>query len=179
MKVRINLAKLSSVEKAARATRQRLLGKVVQAKAEWDRITDEAYEQIERVLSEHIFDGKTYESLHKEEIVVDGHRLVRISAESEAILFLEFGTGLFALESPHPMASDFGMGAGTFSPGGHWDDPSGWWFPTSDERLMVYQSKDGQGWGHSYGNPPYMPFYNALIALEDKAKTFLAEVKHD
>lgn len=106
------------------------------------------------IMANHIFDGNTINSLTVER---QGEGKYILYAESEALLFLEFGTGVRGYG--HPKAGDFGMGPGTYPGQTHALDPKGWWYPTGDERLIVKRNKDGQGFGHSFGIPPAMPFY--------------------
>lgn len=115
------------------------------------------------VMSGHVFSGETIESL---EVVEDGPGRYILYAASQAILFFEFGAGA-KYGAGHPWDDDFGFGPGTYPGAGHWDDPEGWWFPTDDPRLIIRTDKHGQGWGHSYGNKPYMPFYKADKAMRE------------
>ena len=124
------------------------------------------YQTAYRILSEHVFDGETLASLRVEQ-VTGADNIFVISAKSEAILILEFGSGLPAANSPHPEASKHGMGAGTLSEKGHFNDPNGWYYPTDDPRLIKRYNKDGtQGYGHSKGMKPQMPFYTAARDIE-------------
>lgn len=109
------------------------------------------------VMSGHVFSGETVESL---DVIENGPGKYILTASSQAILFFEFGAGI-KYGAGHPMAGEFGYGPGTYPGAGHWDDPNGWWFPTDDPHLVIRRDENGQGWGHSYGNQPYMPFYNA------------------
>lgn len=87
-----------------------------------------------------------------------------VKADGEFVLFIEFGAGI-TYGTGHPEASEFGMGAGTYPDGkGHWDDPKGWYLP-----------KD-KGGGHTYGNPPAMPMYEARKAIEQELPRIVMEV---
>lgn len=87
-----------------------------------------------------------------------------VRAEGEAVLFIEFGSGI-TYGSGHPEAGKYGMGPGTYpSDKGHWDDPRGWWVP-----------KD-KGGGHTFGNPPAMPMYEAVKELEMALPGLIKEV---
>ena len=124
------------------------------------------YQTAYQILSEHVFDGETLSSLRVEQ-VEGADNIFVVRAASEALLILEFGSGLPAAGSPHPDASKHGMGAGTLSEKGHWDDPRGWYYPTDDYRLINKYSADGtQGYGHSRGMTPQMPFYKAAREIE-------------
>ena len=120
-------------------------------------LSDRGYAVAYGVMSGHVFSGETLASL---EVVKEAPNRYILRADSTAILFFEFGAGV-RYGGGHPWDDDFGFGPGTYPGNGHWDDPEGWWFPTDDPRLAIRHDKDGQGWGHSYGNKPYMPFYKA------------------
>lgn len=124
------------------------------------------------VMQGHVFSGETAGSLTVEQVSENKYILY---AESKAILFFEFGAGV-RYGSGYPWGEikwedNPAYGPGTYPGAGHWDDPNGWWFPTDDPRLIISTSKDEdgniQGWGHSYGNKPYMPFYKADKAIKD------------
>lgn len=87
-----------------------------------------------------------------------------VKADGESVLFIEFGSGV-TYGSGHPEAGQFGMGPGTYPDGkGHWDDPKGWWIPKS------------HGGGHTYGNPPAMPMYEARKTIEQELPRIVKEV---
>lgn len=115
------------------------------------------------VMSGHVFSGETIESL---DVIEDGPGRYILTAASQALMFFEFGAGV-RYGSGHPLAGELGFGPGTYPGKGHWDDPNGWWFPTDDPRLILKKDKNGQGWGHSYGNKPHMPFYNASKKMRE------------
>lgn len=133
------------------------------------KLADLGYTVAYGVMSGHVFSGETIESL---EVKEEGEGKYTLYAASQALLFFEFGAGARYgggypwddanwVTNPH-------YGPGTYPGAGHWDDPNGWWFPTDDPRLIIKRSeKTGQGWGHSYGNKPYMPFYKAGKAMRD------------
>lgn len=95
------------------------------------------------------------------EAVTNGYK---VKANGESVLFIEFGAGI-TYGSGHPEAGQFGMGPGTYPDGkGHWNDPNGWWIPKS------------AGGGHTYGNPPAMPMYEARKAIEQELPRIVKEV---
>lgn len=133
-----------------------------------DRIVQElakrGYDAIYTVLANHVWSGETINSLRVEDA---GNGKMVISAESKALLFLEFGAGIhyaFA-NGGHPLADQLGFGVGTHPGQKHAYDEKGWWFPTDDPSLAIVHDKNGQGWAHSYGTPPYRPFYDASVSL--------------
>ena len=88
----------------------------------------------------------------------------KVKADGESILFIEFGSGV-TYGYGHPEAGEFGMGPGTYPDGkGHWDDPKGWYLPKS------------AGGGHTFGNPPAMPMYEARKAIEQELPRIVKEV---
>ncbi len=88
----------------------------------------------------------------------------RVLASGESVLFVEFGAGI-TYGHGHPQEAEFGMGAGTYPNGkGHWNDPKGWWIPKS------------AGGGHTYGNAPSMPMYNAEQEIKFNIEQIVREV---
>ena len=88
----------------------------------------------------------------------------KVKADGESVLFIEFGSGV-TYGYGHPEAGEFGMGPGTYPDGkGHWDDPKGWYLPKS------------AGGGHTFGNPPEMPMYEARKAIEQELPRIVKEV---
>ena len=88
----------------------------------------------------------------------------KVKADGESVLFIEFGSGV-TYGYGHPEAGEFGMGPGTYPDGkGHWDDPKGWHLPKS------------AGGGHTFGNPPAMPMYEARKAIEQELPRIVKEV---
>lgn len=88
----------------------------------------------------------------------------KVKADGESVLFIEFGSGV-TYGYGHPEAWEFGMGPGTYPDGkGHWDDPKGWYLPQS------------AGGGHTFGNPPAMPMYEARKAIEQELPRIVKEV---
>lgn len=84
-----------------------------------------------------------------------------ITASGEAVLFIEFGSGV-RYGYGHPDVH--GYGPGTYPGKGHWDDPNGWSIP-----------KD-KGGGHTYGNPPAAAMYLTGQELKDEVERVAREV---
>lgn len=143
------------------------------------KLADKGYEVAYEVLSGHVFSGETLESFKLTQLAENKYVL---SAKSKAILFFEFGAGV-TYGGGHPWDSEYNMGPGTYPGNGHWDDPNGWWFATDDPRLIISETTDKngnkQGWGHSYGNKPYMPFYKARTQMEKDLLSIAREVFND
>lgn len=87
-----------------------------------------------------------------------------VSANGEAVLFIEFGAG-YKYGYGHPEPQGLGPGTYPIPPGkGHWDDPDGWYLP---------KEKGGE---HTYGNPPAAAMYNTVKDLEGEIDRIVREV---
>lgn len=135
------------------------------------RLAQIGYDVAYQIMSGHVYSGETINSLTIEERSPTEYVLW---AESKALLFFEFGAGVNG--GGHPQAGEFGFGPGTYPGQTHALDPKGWWFPTDDPNLIVRTGEDGQGYGHSYGNPPHMPFYNAGARIKEDLERVAKEV---
>ena len=135
------------------------------------RLSLMGYDVAYTVMGGHVYTGETINSLTIEE---ESPTRMKLVASSTAILFFEFGAGVQGVG--HPKAGELGMGAGTYPNQTHAFDPNGWWFPTDDSQLAVQYDSQGQGWGHSYGNPPHMPMYQAAQAMKKDLITVAREV---
>lgn len=160
IKVKLNTA---SIDKAIQQLEE--YQKRVERAGEYiaKRLADIGFEVAVEIVNAHVFSGATADSLT---CIQQGEGRYVIYAQSEAILFLEFGSGA-KYGYGHPAAKEFGMGPGTYPGSTHWADEDGWWFPTDDPRLIRTTDSKGQGWGHSYGNAPHMPFYLADREIRD------------
>lgn len=87
-----------------------------------------------------------------------------VIAQGEAVLFIEFGSGLIGYGHPETQ----GFGPGTYPGNGHWDDPNGWYLPKDKWAA--------DGTKHSYGNPPAMAMYNTVKELERELDRVVREV---
>lgn len=137
-----------------------------------ERLAEEGYQSAYITLSDHVYTGETISSLTITQV---GDTTYKLSAQSEALLFLEFGAGISGVG--HPLAGEYGMGAGTYPGQTHADDPCGWWYETEDPNLAVRTSKKtGKMYGHSYGNEPYMPMYGASVVMRENLERIAKEV---
>lgn len=134
-----------------------------------EKLAQRGFAVAQVILANHVYSGQTLASLKVER--VDEATYV-VSAESEAILFIEFGSGLRGYGHPEP--GDYGPG--TYPGKGHWNDPNGWWYPTDDPVLAVRTNSKGEMWGHSYGMAPAMPMYTAVKTLEQELQSICNEV---
>lgn len=133
--------------------------------AEWDRKIDEVTRRLAEI-------GATKASLGFSRAVYTGDNDVSISVEpiengysiiasGEAVLFIEFGSGV-TYGYGHPAPKNYGPG--TYPGNGHWDDPKGWWLP-----------KD-KGGLHTYGNPPSATMYQTGKELQQEILRIAREV---
>ena len=133
--------------------------------AEWDRKIDEVTRRLAEI-------GATKASLGFSRAVYTGDNDVSISVEpiengysiiasGEAVLFIEFGSGVtYGYGHPAPM----NYGPGTYPGNGHWDDPKGWWLP-----------KD-KGGLHTYGKLPSATMYQTGKELQQEILRIAREV---
>lgn len=80
-----------------------------------------------------------------------------VMANGQAVLFIEFGSGLIGFGHPEL----HGMGPGTYPGKGHWNDPNGWYYAHGKK---------------SHGNPPNMPMYTTVKELEQEMERMVKEV---
>lgn len=140
------------------------------------RLSQMGYEVAFRVLENHVYTGETIGNL---EVVQTAPNTYVLRTESTAILFLEFGTGV-TKGYGHPEVGKYGQGTyPSTAKVPHWDDPNGWWYPTDDPQLTIYTDKSGQGWAHTYGIAPQMPFYQAYMAMKINILKVAREVLGD
>lgn len=147
------------------ASINRAIKKIRKLDAEWDRKIDEVIRRLAEL-------GATKASLGFSRAVYTGDNDVSISVEpiengyaiiaaGEAVLFIEFGSGVtYGYGYPAPM--DYGPG--TYPGRGHWDDPNGWYLP-----------KD-KGGTHTYGNPPSATMYQTGKELQQEILRIAREV---
>ena len=136
------------------------------------RLADIGYDVAYGVMEGHVYSGETIDSL---DVIEEAPGRYILTATSGAILFFEFGAGA-RYGAGHPLAGQFGMGPGTYPGQKHAFNPSGWWFETNDPNLAVFTSASGKSYGHSYGNPPHMPFYQASAEMKDRILETAREV---
>lgn len=123
------------------------------------------------------FSRAIYNGTNDFEITVEprGQGVYAVRANGDTVLFVEFGSGLIGYG--HPEVGEYGPG--TYPGKGHWDDPKGWWYPTDDPGEIRSTNKAGQGYAHSYGNPPNAPMYNTVKELEQEIVRVAKEVFSD
>jgi len=101
------------------------------------KMAEIGYEEIVSILAAHVYTGETLGSVT---ILEDGSEgsgryKARVIVSSDAILFLEFGSGTVGLAGEHnPLEGEYGMGAGTYPSEAprqnpdyaNWENPEGW-----------------------------------------------------
>ena len=137
-----------------------------------DELAKEGFNVIHAILEEHPHGSG--DSLGSLKIISDGGNGIykaRIQVTSEAILFLEFGSGLH-YAAPHGGEQTPAMLPGSFSVAErqnpefpNWANPSGW----------VYFGRDGNFY-HSHGMAPSMPMYRGGKAIEEKLEPIAKKV---
>ena len=99
-------------------------------------------------------------------LIGTGKTVTDDNGRSFNLLFgIEFGSGITLNPTENPLASDFGMGVGTFPDQVHAFDRGGW----------MYFDKDGK-WKHSYGVKATMPFYKAMLEIRKNVDKVVKEV---
>lgn len=171
MKIFIDAFDVDSIDKAIKKLGEYSDSLEQKANQLCEKLANLGYEVAFQIMGEHIYSGETISSLQVQEV---GQNKYEIIAGSVALLFLEFGAG--TIGAGHPLAGDFGMGPGTYPGQKHALDANGWWFPTDDSNLAISTSKDGQMWGHSRGNVPQMPMYNASRKIREDLLRVAQEV---
>lgn len=133
----------------------------------------EGYDVTVSILESHIDSGKTIGSL---EIIEDGTRgnfSATLRVSSEAILFLEFGSGRVG-QNTAPHAGEFGMGSGTYPSQvpiqdrsgryENWNNPDGWYYYKGGKKH------------HSYGMAASLPMYHGMKAMRTQIQTIAERV---
>ena len=171
MKIFVDIFDIDSIDKAIKKLDE--YGNSLEQKANQlcEKLANLGYEVAFQIMGEHIYSGETISSLQVQEIEPNKYEII---AGSVALLFLEFGAG--TVGAGHPLDDEFGMGPGTYPGQKHAFDANGWWFLTDDENLAIRKSKDGKMWGHSRGNPPQMPMYNASRKIREDLLRVAQEV---
>lgn len=138
------------------------------------RLLEIGAESVRTTLSGHTYTGETIGTVDVEIATRGGEVRGVLSVGGQAILFLEFGAGLIGYG--HPRAGEFGYGPGTYPGNGHWDNSTGWWYPTNDPALAIRTDNKGQGWGFSRGTKPLMPMQIATELIKREIYSVVKEL---
>ena len=90
-----------------------------------------------------------------------GENRVAVVATGNAVLFIEFGTGI-TFPDDHPLAADNGMIRGEYGKG-YGGNPAGWNYKGDPGTYGVVEKN---GSVHTYGNPANMSMYLTMRDLE-------------
>ena len=147
----------ASFREAARKVREHR--EEIQAKCEelCTALIGEGYVVTHSILESHIDTGKTIGSIEIIQSKESGKVSASLQVTSDAILFLEFGSGLIG-QGTAPHAGEFGMGSGTYPGKGHWDDTDVW--VHYGNGLSVHHD---QGWVY-YGDDGKKHFTEGMVA---------------
>lgn len=157
------------------------LDRAIKQLQDYQKKLDEKAQEVAKRLAEI---GATRAEIDFENAPYDGNKEFDISVEKtdngysvktsgKSVLFVEFGAGV-TYGGGHPQAAEFGMGPGTW-PEPHyrkyhgqlyanWENPSGWYLPKES------------GGGHTFGNAPAMPMYNAEQEIKSNIERVVREV---
>ena len=116
-----------------------------------DLTAQAGYDVIESILEAHVDTGETVGSLDIKYSHKSGHYKARIVVASDAILFLEFGSGLQGLngaQNPAAVEMPFPVGAGTYpstvppqsADFANWEIPSPGWHYIGDDGNMHWST---------------------------------------
>lgn len=94
----------------------------------------------------------------------------RIVAEGEAVIFIEFGTGVINPE--HPLSAEFGYAHGTYGQG-KGADPNGWVY-VGEQGNAGQTIRDGVY--RTRGNPPARAMYNSAEEMRNEVFRIAKEV---
>lgn len=141
-----------------------------------EELAKEGETVIRAVLSEHV---ETAETIGSVQLVTEGsgqygYYKAKVQVTSDAILFLEFGSGLIG-QGTAPHAGEFGMGSGTYPSEvasqdrtgtyRNWENPNGWYY------------YDGKGnLRKSYGMVASYPMLQGGRAMEEKLESIARKV---
>lgn len=142
-----------------------------------DRKADEVAKRLAEIgatRAEIDFENAPYDGNKEFEISVEKtDNGYSVTASGKSVLFVEFGAGV-TYGGGHPQAKEFEMGPGTWpEPHYHkyhgqlyanWENPSGWYLPKES------------GGGHTFGNAPAMPMYNAEQEIKSSIEQIVREV---
>ena len=147
---------------------------------EWfvEILAEKGYDVIESILEQHVETGQTIGSLTIKYSHRSGFYKARVVVASDAILFLEFGSGLTGLAAAqNPLAGEFNMGPGTYPstapkqqpPLENWELPPPGWHYIDDAGHMRW----------STGMAAAMPMYFGGKEMENELMNVAKEVFGD
>ena len=157
MTVDVNVFDYASVSRAQRRLDEYFADLIEKANELCRRLAEIGKVRAELDFSNAIYDGTNDVSVSVEPIG-NGYA---IHATGNAVLFIEFGSGVIGAGHPEPE----GYGPGTWSDGpngkGHWQDPGGWYYRHGEK---------------SIGNPPAAAMYHAKQDVLQEVQRIADEV---
>ena len=119
-----------------------------------------------------VYDGTNDVQVEMQE---KGDYTVAVVATGEAVLFIEFGTGV-TYPDTHPEAGQLGMARGGYGLG-QGSNIWGWTYDGDPgTNGMVIYTGFAKGRVHTFGNPANMSMYNAKSELEEKLESIARRV---
>lgn len=155
--VNVNVFDYASVSRATRTMEEYFADIIGKANELCRRLAE-----IGQVRATMDFSGAAYDGTNDVAVQVEpiGNGYA-VKASGNAVLFIEFGSGVIGAGHPEPE----GYGPGTWSDGpngkGHWQDPGGWYY--------AHGAK-------SIGNPPAAAMYNAKEEVLKEVQRIADEV---
>ena len=129
------------------------------------------------ILSTSSLDGTDEKSTTIVQVPTSIGHAYMITTTSHEILYFEFGSGIRNSSPANPKAGEHGMGPGTNSPKGKWDNEKGWWYTpndSNDKNIVYYQN--GIPHAHTYGIMATMPYYNAEKSIMEQCINIVKEI---
>ena len=158
MTVDVNIFDYASVSRATRRLDEYYADLIEKANELCRRLAEIGKVRAELDFSNAIYDGTNDVSVSQVEPIDNGYA---IHATGNAVLFIEFGSGVIG--AGHPEQE--GYGPGTWSDGpngkGHWQDPGGWYYRHGEK---------------SIGNPPAAAMYHAKQDVLQEVQRIADEV---
>lgn len=157
MTVDVNVFDYASVSRAQRRLDEYFADLIEKANELCRRLAEIGKVRAELDFSNAIYDGTNDVSVRVKPID-NGYA---VHATGNAVLFIEFGSGVIGAGHPEPE----GYGPGTWSDGpngkGHWQDPGGWYYRHGEK---------------SIGNPPSAAMYHAKQDVLQEVQRIADEV---
>lgn len=133
------------------------------------RLAQEGQEIASMKFGSAIYAG--YNDVHVE-VEEDGKAKVLVIALGNAVLFIEFGTGV-RYPTPHPEAGKFGFTRGGYGQG-RGANPKGWFYK-GDPGNAGEPARQRPGMMHTYGNPANRCMYGTVRELEEHYRELVKE----
>ena len=135
------------------------------------RLADEGYEIVRAGFENAIYDGSA-----KTEVRIDttGENVKAVVAAGNAVLFIEFGTGI-TYPDIHPEAAENGMIRGEYGQKKGRNQKWAFYGEPGSNGIVVRETSKGKV-VLTQGNPANMPVYNAIKRLQERLPELAKEV---